>query len=534
MVNQNGYKVPEKAKALFDKYTAGGGCYFIANKINLKNKHADVLKFIENVNLKRRRSGKNYREVAARDVLFYAMFTRDSDRGKNPLLDLIIYRMVYGRPFEQGGLVLNLSKEDYQRLQQKFMPLIKTPIVTSQNPNLDLMRAELKEVVEAESKEFGPLINGPLKLKFEGMLKDWEELGRGVATPLKIEFYPSQPYYPLEISSLGYGNSMIDVYVISNSLVYDTNGMLNEPESKEINTALHNELSRYLDINAAKYVTRFSYNGELKKLTSDAVFKVTDYKGQLENIQRQLQKVQKELARSKRENLALERNLMLFNRVAYNRVTPDTTQRRPVGAPSKSPIGWWKFSEGRGTTARDSSGKNSPGTLVNNPKWIKGKRGGALSFDGISTYVDLPNAPNVNNSSLTITAWAQRNGSGRGADNIIFYQGANTDDKQLGLGFCGGGVACCFFGYDDLHTTSAYTDTDWHHWACTYDAGTKRRILYQDGILQASDIAKGNYQNQGEAYIGARLDNGSYFSGAIGKVRIYNRALSESEIKALQ
>src|SRR3989344_5236105 len=45
-------------------------------------------------------------------------------------------------------------------------------------------------------------------------------------------------------------------------------------------------------------------------------------------------------------------------------------------------VGYWKFDEGTGTSAGDSSGNGNTGTLVNSPSWVTGKVGGALSFDG--------------------------------------------------------------------------------------------------------------------------------------------------------
>ena len=46
-------------------------------------------------------------------------------------------------------------------------------------------------------------------------------------------------------------------------------------------------------------------------------------------------------------------------------------------------VGWWKFDEGNGTVAYDSSGNGNDGNLTNGPIWTDGKIGGALSFDGV-------------------------------------------------------------------------------------------------------------------------------------------------------
>jgi hypothetical protein len=51
-------------------------------------------------------------------------------------------------------------------------------------------------------------------------------------------------------------------------------------------------------------------------------------------------------------------------------------------------IGMWLFNEGSGDVAEDFSGNGNDGTLMNDPEWVKGKFGTALSFDGVDDYVD--------------------------------------------------------------------------------------------------------------------------------------------------
>ncbi|MBF0522289.1 MAG: LamG domain-containing protein [Candidatus Omnitrophica bacterium] len=216
----------------------------------------------------------------------------------------------------------------------------------------------------------------------------------------------------------------------------------------------------------------------------------------------------------------------------YNNFTKTIHQRVNLSSASGELVGWWKFDEGEDETATDSSGNSYDGTFVHSPQWISGRIKNALSFNGSNSYVNLPNAPNVSNSSLTITAWAQRNGRGSGPDDIIFCQGENNHNKMISFGFYGDtfGVNC---SWDDLHSTTSYPDTDWHLWALTWDANNNQRRIYRDGVIVANDVADGNYQGQGNTYIGARLDNGSYFNGAIDDVRVYNTALSTAQIKGI-
>ena len=71
----------------------------------------------------------------------------------------------------------------------------------------------------------------------------------------------------------------------------------------------------------------------------------------------------------------------------------------------KDIMGMWLFDEGKGDTAKDSSGNKNDGTLMNDPKWVDGKNkpSKALEFDGKDDYVIVHiGAPP---QSLSLEAW---------------------------------------------------------------------------------------------------------------------------------
>jgi len=69
-------------------------------------------------------------------------------------------------------------------------------------------------------------------------------------------------------------------------------------------------------------------------------------------------------------------------------------------------VAYWKFDEGNGTTASDSSGNGNTGTLINGPLWTAGKVGNALYFDGIDDIVTVANSNSLGlSSAFTLSAW---------------------------------------------------------------------------------------------------------------------------------
>jgi len=54
------------------------------------------------------------------------------------------------------------------------------------------------------------------------------------------------------------------------------------------------------------------------------------------------------------------------------------------------------FDEGTGDIAKDGSGNGNDGVLNGKPKWVEGKYGSALEFDGKTNYVEVPFSDTLN------------------------------------------------------------------------------------------------------------------------------------------
>src|SRR5262249_36769691 len=204
-------------------------------------------------------------------------------------------------------------------------------------------------------------------------------------------------------------------------------------------------------------------------------------------------------------------------------------------------VAYWKFDEGNGTTISDASGNGNTGTLVNGPQWTNGVSGKALYFDGIasnvavlnSTSLDLPN-------SFTFSAWvnpavAQSNftaaiSKNSSSDHVYFLYATSGGSYCGGTGFplAGANIAG---SQDIVCSASGVPLNTWSHLTSTYDGSTLR--FYVNGSLSQSVTASGTIESgTGTFQIGAS-QWGEYFNGLIDEVRIYNRALSDTEIQAI-
>jgi len=203
----------------------------------------------------------------------------------------------------------------------------------------------------------------------------------------------------------------------------------------------------------------------------------------------------------------------------------------------KTCVGMWLFDENSGDIAKDSSGKGNNGKLMNNPKWVKGKIGSALEFDGKDDWINIgDNAILKPSSDVTFMAWyywvdgyyvlasgGQTSSTGYAIthepkDDTIWF-GVNTDKKAANTGYIQG--------------TSRKT---WHHLAGSYSDADGKLVAYVDGIpIKTVNTDLKPFNNQWPAlHIGKpnNVDN-YYIQGTIDEVAIFNVALTQNEINTI-
>ncbi len=224
----------------------------------------------------------------------------------------------------------------------------------------------------------------------------------------------------------------------------------------------------------------------------------------------------------------------LYDAGQSDKQNSSVSQPQGTGRLDSGLAGYWPLDNGSGTSATDGSVNASNGTLTNGPTWTIGQIGGAVNFDGTDDYIVSSSSINFASLSFTVAGWAKRTSTG--TYDIILGNGTYSGDSTvLQFGFNNLDKLMCSFFANDLATSLTYTDSNWHHWVCAYNATTNFRAIYLDGVLVASDTAPIDYLGSGVIYLGDDSGVGSSgsFSGQLDELRIYNRALSTDEISQL-
>ncbi|HET9674929.1 MAG TPA: LamG-like jellyroll fold domain-containing protein [Gaiellaceae bacterium] len=193
----------------------------------------------------------------------------------------------------------------------------------------------------------------------------------------------------------------------------------------------------------------------------------------------------------------------------------------------------YSFNAGSGSSVTDASGNGNAGAISGAAWSTQGKYGSALSFDGVNDLVTVPDANSLDfTSSLTIEAWVFPTDTSswhtvvlkEQPGQLVYALYASTDTP-------GPGGHVFVNGDTWARGPSALPLNTWTHLAVTYDGSTIR--LYIGGALAASlGSVVGSMPNSTLPLdIGGNNVWGEWFAGRIDEVRIYNRALSQTELQ---
>ena len=197
-------------------------------------------------------------------------------------------------------------------------------------------------------------------------------------------------------------------------------------------------------------------------------------------------------------------------------------------------VGHWSFNEGAGNAVKDSS-KNGNDGAITGAKWAKGVFGSALEFNGAIDYANMRNpGSGITAKAVSVEAWVQSTGYNVNA-NLVF---AGPDGLDFGIWIQGGRFFAGIWNSEGAQYSAISpigpTPGLWYHVAMTCDFNADKAIkFYINGILSCTSAATGTAIRSVHTTIdvGGRTPNASYFKGIIDEVKIYNRALSEEEVR---
>jgi hypothetical protein len=196
--------------------------------------------------------------------------------------------------------------------------------------------------------------------------------------------------------------------------------------------------------------------------------------------------------------------------------------------PCEKAVACWKFDEGSGTTAYDSSGNNHASII--GPTWVTGEYGGGLSFDGSDDYVnggvDGPSLSEIQGSQITLMVHAKPAAVNSGRylidknGPLYFY----ISDGKLGASLYNGSAV-----WPSVAGAQTIVADRWYSFMMVYNGSTIRTFVngQLDGTTSHSGSLAGNGCTQIGRYNNGGCDSGvsSYFSGIIDEARIFNYAV---------
>lgn len=191
---------------------------------------------------------------------------------------------------------------------------------------------------------------------------------------------------------------------------------------------------------------------------------------------------------------------------------------------------WWKLDEATGSSALDALG-TSNGT-ISGATWTAGRKNGALQFNGSTDTILVPHNDALTlGSGLTLSAWIYIDAIR--ASQVILNKGTSGSNhnyylmltnRELSFGLYSGGFQTFTTSGLNLQTGT------WYHVAATYDDAGNVVNLYLDGTqVYTGSTTRSLVANTEGLWIG-RSQYGDNWAGRLDDIRIYNRALTSTEI----
>jgi len=200
-------------------------------------------------------------------------------------------------------------------------------------------------------------------------------------------------------------------------------------------------------------------------------------------------------------------------------------------------VGYWTFNgkDLTTTTATDVSGNGNHGTLTNGPVPAQGKVGQALKLDGSNDYVTIGDSGSLDMSgSISGSLWLYRKTDSAATVTLIEKgkpgsQPRNYTFELFNSYLYFGGYSS---GYFDNVSSVLVPTNEWVHVVFVFDDIANTLKFYQNGVeVYSGSQTRSLVTNSYSMRLGSNTY--SFLEGRIDEVRLYNRALTATEIMKL-
>jgi hypothetical protein len=203
-------------------------------------------------------------------------------------------------------------------------------------------------------------------------------------------------------------------------------------------------------------------------------------------------------------------------------------------------VAWWPLDENEGDISAEVVWGNNGG-WNGEPTPVAGKVDGALDFNGVTDYVQVPNHASLNfgTGNFSIDAWVKTSAASGIKCILDKRSGAESTPTGYAFSVLGGNLVLQMADgtWTNYQSTLLVADGNWHHVAATVDRDVNNGLkLYVNGVSQTFNpmAHQGSMTNDANLLIGASCySTGNRFNGNIDEVELFNRALTGDEVKAI-
>ena len=189
---------------------------------------------------------------------------------------------------------------------------------------------------------------------------------------------------------------------------------------------------------------------------------------------------------------------------------------------------------GTGTDWFDLTSNDNDGVLLNGASYIT-DGGGSISFDGVNDFVDCGNDISFDiTQTLTLECWVKKSTKGGYHHLISKFPGGNCSyllgTNTNGQPYFSRSTTGSNQGINGTYNSNI-SDDNWYHVVASYNSLSSTLIMSVNGVAQTFSLSGDIHVSTTNVNIAKRTNVGQYFPANIPVARIYNNALTETQIQ---